>query len=214
MLPIVCFVGRSNSGKTTLLEKIIARLSALGYRVGTIKHDVHGFDIDREGKDSWRHRRAGAKTVVISSPEKAAMIKGVETELDLDRIVFEFMHDVDIVLTEGYKGSRYPKIEVIRGVDKPEPITPDRDTLIAIASDQKIDIGIPCFDINDADGITDFIQGQFLNKKGEREVLLMVDNRLVQLKPFIRDFLADSIKGMINSLKGCKNPGKIEIKID
>ena len=70
MGPIVSIVGKSGSGKTTLLEKVVAELTKRGYNVGTIKHDVHGFEIDYEGKDSWRHKKAGAKTVVLSSPDK------------------------------------------------------------------------------------------------------------------------------------------------
>ena len=75
MIPIISIVGKSDSGKTTLIEKIIPELNKRGYRVATVKHDVHGFDIDIEGKDSWRHKNSGAHTVVISSPQKIAMIR-------------------------------------------------------------------------------------------------------------------------------------------
>lgn len=215
MVPIVSIVGRSDSGKTTLLEKVVAELTKKGYRVGTVKHDVHGFDIDKEGKDSWRHKKAGAKTVVISSPTKVAMVRDVETELDLNRIRFDLLADVDIMITEGYKKAMNPKIEVVRKAQSTKPICSKDEQLIAVATDTEMDIDVPCFDINDAKGISNFIEEVFLKKtKGERNCLLMVNGKIVPLKPFIRDFLSDSIKGMISSLRGCKNPKKIEIKID
>ncbi len=215
MVPIVCFIGRSNSGKTTLLEKIISKMTKRGYRVGTIKHDVHGFDIDKEGKDSWRHKKAGAKTVVVSSSQKTAVIRDVDKELELDQIRFEYLKDVDIVMAEGYKQSKNPKIEVLRKKKNTELICKDDEQLIAVATDAKIDINCPVYDINDADGIADLIEESFIKKTRDDEisVVLMVNDRWVPLKPFIRDFLGGSIKGMINSLKGCKEPVKIEIKI-
>ena len=83
MIPVVSIVGKSDAGKTTLIEKLIPELVRRGYRVATVKHDVHGFDVDREGKDSWRHKQAGAHTVVISSPEKLALIRDVDHDADL-----------------------------------------------------------------------------------------------------------------------------------
>lgn len=215
MIPIVSIVGRSDSGKTTLLEKVVAELTRRGYRVGTVKHDVHGFDIDKEGKDSWRHKKAGARTVVISSPNKVAMVRDVDTEIELDRIRFDFMEDVDIIITEGYKRAMNPKIEVVRKAEATKPICSKDEQLIAVATDAEVDIDVPCFDLNDTEGISNFLEETFLKEKeGERNCLLMVNGKRVPLKPFIRDFLADSIKGMVSSLRGCKNPKKIEIKID
>ena len=86
MIPIVSVVGKSDSGKTTLIEKLVPELTRRGYRVATVKHDMHGFEVDREGKDSWRHKQAGAHTVVIASPQKIALIRDVERDLTLDEI--------------------------------------------------------------------------------------------------------------------------------
>jgi molybdopterin-guanine dinucleotide biosynthesis protein B len=214
MVPLVCIVGRSDSGKTTLLEKVVAELTQRGHKVGTIKHDVHGFDVDKEGKDSWRHKKAGAKTVVISSPTKSAIVKDVDTELNLERICFDYHKDMDIVITEGYKSSDNPKIEVVRKAQATTPLCSKEEQLLAIATDTEVDIDVPHYDINDASGISDFLEEQFLKRgKKERGVVLMVDGKWVPLKPFIGHFLAGSIKGMINSLRGCKNSKNIEIKI-
>jgi len=100
MIPIISIVGKSEVGKTTLLERLIAELKGRGYRIGTIKHDTHGFEIDKPGKDSWRHARAGSDAVLISSSEKLALIKRVDRERTLDELL-AYMGDVDLVLTEG-----------------------------------------------------------------------------------------------------------------
>jgi molybdopterin-guanine dinucleotide biosynthesis protein B len=91
MVPIVSIVGKSGSGKTTLLEKVIKELTHRGYTVGVLKHDAHGFEIDHEGKDSWRHKKAGASTVALSSPEKFAVIKDVLTEWFPERIIDAYL---------------------------------------------------------------------------------------------------------------------------
>src|SRR5512134_4143595 len=100
MIPIVSIVGKSDAGKTTLIEKLVPELVRRGYRIATVKHDVHGFEVDREGKDSWRHKQAGAHTVVISSPSKLAVIRDVEMDVTLDMIRERFIHDVDLILSE------------------------------------------------------------------------------------------------------------------
>lgn len=164
MPPVVSIVSKKNSGKTTLLEKLIPELCRRGYRIGTIKHDVHGFDIDREGKDSWRHKQAGAETVVISSTHKIAMIKDVEEEYRLEEIISQFFSDKDLVLTEGYKRSDMPKIEVFRSAAHRTPLHTDAGAnhLVAIVSDITIDIGVPRIDVDDVPAIADFIEERFL----------------------------------------------------
>jgi molybdopterin-guanine dinucleotide biosynthesis protein B len=87
MIPVVSVVGKSNSGKTTLIEKMIGELVRRGYRVATIKHNLHGFEIDHEGKDSWRHKQAGARTTVIASPHRVAVVEDVEKDLDIGELV-------------------------------------------------------------------------------------------------------------------------------
>ena len=91
--PIVCFVGRSNSGKTTLIERLILELTETGYRVATIKHAGHGFDLDTEGKDSWRHKRAGASQVVVLSKGSLAMFTDVPEELPVQEIRDRFINN-------------------------------------------------------------------------------------------------------------------------
>ncbi len=164
MIPVVSFVGKSGSGKTTLIEKIIPELIRKGWRVATIKHSRHGFDIDREGKDSWRHRKAGARMTVMSSPEQIAVIENPERDLYIEELRDRYIHGVDIVLTEGFKGNAYPKIEVFRSVLKREMLCSKEDNLIAVAGDEDMNIDVPCLNIDDAEGIAQLIIDLFLDK--------------------------------------------------
>ncbi len=165
MIPIVSIVGRSNSGKTTLIEKLVAELVHRGYKVATIKHDVHGFEIDHEGKDSWRHKKAGAHMVIISSPQKLALIRDVDHDAELTELREKYIQDVDIILAEGFKRNSQPKIEVFRRELKQDLLCQKEDNLIAIASDQPFQIGVPCFDINDTCGLVNLIEEKFLQSK-------------------------------------------------
>jgi molybdopterin-guanine dinucleotide biosynthesis protein B len=161
-IPIVSIVGKSSAGKTTLLEKLIPELVKRGYRVATVKHDVHSFEIDHEGKDSWRHKKAGAHTTVISSPLRVALVEDVDHDQTLDEIRKEYIKRVDIILAEGYKGNPFPKIEVFRSELRRTPLCKKEDNLLAIASDIKLDIGVPCLDINDFQSLVDLIENKFL----------------------------------------------------
>jgi molybdopterin-guanine dinucleotide biosynthesis protein B len=167
MIPIVSIVGKSNTGKTTLLEKIIGELACRGWRVATIKHNRHGFNIDHEGKDSYRHKKAGAHTTVVSSPHQLALVQDVDHDHSFEEIRDKFIRDADIILTEGFKVNDYPKIEVYREELRRDLLSKKEDGLIAVAADVKLDVEVPCFDINDAKMITDFIEKKFLRKPGK-----------------------------------------------
>ncbi len=166
-VPVVSIIARSGTGKTTLLEKLIAELKRRGYRVGAIKHDAHHFEIDRAGKDSWRLTQAGADTMVISSRDKLAMVKKYDpnNEPTLKDMVQSYFEDVDLVLTEGFKKSPMPKIEVHRR-ERFEPLLCRGEeydpALIAVASDSELNVDVPRFNINDSHAICDFIIARYL----------------------------------------------------
>ncbi len=163
MIPIISVVGWSNSGKTTLICKLIPELNRRGYRVATVKHDVHGFDWDQPGKDTWLHRKAGAAVSAISSPRRFALVRELDRELSLEEIAGT-IKDVDIIITEGYKFGNKPKLEVFRKerAKKMELVSPLED-LFALASDYSFDVqGITVFDLEDAVGIVNVIEEKFL----------------------------------------------------
>jgi molybdopterin-guanine dinucleotide biosynthesis adapter protein len=214
MIPIISIVGKSDSGKTTLIEKLVPELTRRGHRVATVKHDVHGFEVDREGKDSWRHKKAGAHTVVISSPEKAALIRDVEKDLSLAEIRDKLIRDVDLILSEGYKRDVQPKIEIFRKEKHQELLCGKEDNLIAIVSDHTFNVGVPCFDLEDMKGLSNFIEKEFLKSRKEKEVSLKVGGKPIPLSPFVTDFLTKTIRGMVSALKGCETPEQIEVRIE
>lgn len=164
---VVSVVSKSGTGKTTLLEKLISELKRRGWRVGAVKHDAHSFDIDREGKDSWRLTQAGADTTLITSPAKVAMVRknGEAGEPSLAETVDRYCGDLDIVLTEGFKRSSMPKIEVHRKARSATLLCRGEEhdaTLIAVASDERLELDVPVYDLNDATGLCDFIEARFL----------------------------------------------------
>jgi len=154
--PVVSVVGRSGSGKTVFLERLISELKRRGLKVGTIKHHLHDFEIDQPGKDSWRHARAGSDTVIISSPKKVALIKRLEDEMDIDQLVQDYMYDLDLVLTEGYKSRARRRVEVYRN-ERGGSLVSAPEELLAIVSDIGLDLEAPQFDLDDAAGVADLI---------------------------------------------------------
>ena len=213
MIPIVSIVGTSDSGKTTLIEKLVPELVRRGYRVATIKHDVHGFDVDREGKDSWRHKQAGAHTVVISSPQKLALIRDVDHDAELGELRDRYIQEVDIILSEGFKRNPQPKIEVFRKEKRRELLCTKEDNLLAIATNEPFHIGVPCFDLDDARGMVDLIEEKFLKGKKPSLVQLKVNGRDVPLSSFVQKSMIGTVRGMLSALKGCESPKSIEIRI-
>jgi len=152
-IPAVSIMGWSGSGKTTLIEKLIPLLRGRGLRIGVLKHDGHQFDMDREGKDTWRFGQAGAEVVAISSEAKAAVLEYRRLELDdmLARI-----HDVDLILVEGYKSSELPRIEVHR-LANGKPLYEKPENLMALVTDAAIETTTPVFGLEDVEGVIGLI---------------------------------------------------------
>ena len=154
--PLVCIVGYSGSGKTTLMVNLIASLTRRGLRVGTIKHDAHGFQMDHPGKDSFRHKAAGAATSIISSPHQMAMV----TDVDHDHApqdLLPMLANMDIVLAEGFKRAQLSKIEVFRAETGKGPACQGDPHLLAVVSDTPVDWGVRRFATTDADALADYL---------------------------------------------------------
>lgn len=163
MPPVISIVGYSKSGKTTLIEKLLPELTRRGFRIGTVKHAPHGFDMDQQGKDGSRHQLAGAEMTILAGPDGLALFKkGDGAGLTLDRLQGYFS-DMDLVISEGYKQDNKPKIAVIAAVADPPPINMDDDTLFAVYSDSAVDTRLPVFKAREVDRLAELIVSRFLS---------------------------------------------------
>ena len=178
--PAISFVGRHNSGKTTLIVKVISELASRGLNIGSIKHHGHpDFDIDYPGKDSYRHREAGSCDVVVISPARMARITEIHDEPSCDEVVAS-MPNHDLVIVEGYRQSGLPVIEVLRQGNErdipaaeqlcteghvrgvvPVAVVTDMESVVSYAKSE----AIPCFDIDDVQGVADFLQNRYARPK-------------------------------------------------
>ncbi len=162
MTPVFGVTGWKNSGKTTLVERLVSTFVGRGLRVSTVKHAHHEFDIDKQGTDSFRHRSAGATEVALVSGYRWAMMHELRDapEPQMEDIMAR-LSPCDLVIIEGYKSQSHPKIEVRRETArKAEPLAPNDPNIVAIAADHPIDDApIPVFDLDDVTAIADFIAG-------------------------------------------------------
>jgi molybdopterin-guanine dinucleotide biosynthesis adapter protein len=162
--PIITVVGFSDAGKTTIIEKLVPELKQRGYRVGTVKHAAHGFAVDREGKDSWRHQQAGADIVAVAGPDKIAMV--INTPDDILTTLRRMMTDVDLMLAEGFKSSRLPKLEVLRKAVHANPLFLEDPHLFALVTDITMPstaaTGLSVFGLEDIPALADLIVERFL----------------------------------------------------
>ncbi|MDR0775249.1 MAG: molybdopterin-guanine dinucleotide biosynthesis protein B [Azonexus sp.] len=150
--------GYSGSGKTTLLEKLIPCFTARGLKVSVIKHAHHGFDMDRPGKDSYRHREAGASEVLLSCSNRWVLMRENRAggDISLDELLGR-LAPCDLVLIEGFKQEPVPKLEVYRPENGKPPLFPERRDIVAVATDVALDTALPCLPLDDIERIADFV---------------------------------------------------------
>ena len=198
MAPIISIVGKSKSGKTTLIEKLIPELRSRGYRVATVKHTRDDVSLDEPGKDSWRHIQAGSEATIIRTSTQVTMIKPL-AEASIEDIAYLFAEDYDIVLAEGFKQDNAPKIEVHRR--QVGPPLKNVKKLVAIVSDEPLDTSVRQFSLDDITGLVDLLEAGFIRPK-ENRVTLLVNDSAVPLKGFPRDFIAGILTAMALGLRG------------
>ncbi len=151
-------VGWKNAGKTGLMERLVSEITGRGFTVSTVKHAHHSFDVDHPGKDSHRHRQAGASEVLLASRHRVALMQELrgEEEPALERLL-ERLSPVDLVLIEGYKRDLHPKVEAHRSETGNPLIALTDETVTAVASDTPLALDRPVFDLNDTRAIADYI---------------------------------------------------------
>jgi molybdopterin-guanine dinucleotide biosynthesis protein B len=212
VIPVVCVVGKSGVGKTTVMERLVAELKKRGYRVATIKHNVHGFDIDHEGKDTWRYAQAGSDMVAIGSPQKLAIIRKVDHDHTLAELQRFIGPDFDIILAEGFKQEKAPKIEVHRKELGPDLVSA-KEELLAIATDEALKIDTPQYTLEDARGMVDLIEKRFFDREKEDLVTVFVNDEPISLNPFVRSIIIKTVVGMVSALKKVSQAISIDISI-
>ncbi len=206
MHTIISIVGKSGSGKTTLLEGLIAELKQRGYRVAIVKHSHHAADIDMVAKDTWRFTQAGSELSALNSLDNLAIYRHIEDYFDPQEISNFILWDYDLILTEGFKSSNYPKIEVHRKEQGDELLT-DPQQLIAVVTDEPLVVDVPQFSRDDLAGIADLIENTLLSQHSENKVDLIVNGVYVPINPPLKDLLARTLFAMI---PGPQNNGEIK----
>jgi len=211
-MKIFAFVGNSNTGKTNLIKRLVPELKRRGNLVAVIKHCLHGFELDKDGKDSSSFMEAGADAVAMVSPERMAMLTSISDQPSPESIAVKHFDMPDIVLIEGYKGDKtIKKIEVLKkGIS--ENIEIPAEELFAVVSDFDVDTDKPVFQPDQIDQIADLIQGSVIKRKSSID--LHIDGESIPMNDFVQKILTNAILGMIGSLEGIKeDPERINVSL-
>ena len=211
-MKVFAFVGKSNTGKTHLIAQLVPELKQRGYSVAVIKHCAHGFELDKDGKDSSSFIEAGADAVAMASPERLATLDRNQGQLSPESIAVKHFDRPDIVLVEGYKGDKMiKKIEFIKKGISEEMEIPTEE-LFAVVSDFGVDTDKPVFQPDQIDQIADLIQGSVI--KRESSIDLFIDGDSIPMNDFVQKIFTNAILGMIGSLEGIKeDPERITISL-
>lgn len=212
MIPIIGVVGKSGTGKTTLLVKLIRELTSRGYRVAAVKHTRHPVDIDQPGKDSALMKEAGAAAVSLLSPGRLAMYMDTAEAWTLEDLVTRVLPEADLVLVEGMSEAPMPRIAVLRKGLSEE--WPEKKGLIGVVADLEVKSDLPVFSFDQVPEIAALLEKYILRQGLKREVKLYVNEKKVFIKPFIKDFFLKTIAAMVDSLKGTAAAQRIMILID
>ncbi len=214
MPPVVSLIGKPNCGKTTLLENLIPMLIRRGYRVGTVKHHVHTFTMDTPGKDTWRHKRAGARAVILSAPAGLAVIRDTDRDTPLEELINRYFHDVDLVITEGYKKATAPKIEVFNSAVHREPLAATDDLLATVSDIPLPRRRLPRFKPDDIKGLTAFLIDKIIRPSTvDKTAVLMVNGDVMPLSTVATDLLRQTIAGLLDSLQVTTDDRPLDITI-
>ena len=211
MIPIISFIGWQNSGKTTLIQKIITHLKAQDFRVGVIKATHHeNIAFDRPGSDTDTYSKAGADSVTLMAPDQMITMTG-RPDMKLTDIVNRYFYDFDIVIGEGFKDERHiAKIEVNR--NNSEFLRDQVNGVVALVTDQHVS-GENIFTADQDIELADFIIKTFLHGREQTQTVLYVNGKKVPLKGFVQDALAETVGGFVRTLKKTANVSDIDLKI-
>jgi molybdopterin molybdotransferase len=202
---VISFIAHSGTGKTTLLEQVIPLLKSRGYRVGAIKHDAHRFEIDHPGKDSYRLTAAGSDSMLICSAEKLALVRRHQQAPGIEELLELCGNDLDIILTEGFKQSSLPKIELHRTALGKELISRGSrhdPTLLAVAGDGPLTLDVPLLDLNNPAAVADFIEERMMQNSLAIELAKQQDGKqpLTSVKRAFQLVMAQTVRSAVRYL--------------
>lgn len=212
-MKIYAFVGRSQTGKTQLISRLIPTLKKRGHSVAAIKHSPHGIDLDVKGKDSWQFLEAGSEQVCIIAPDKAFLFQKADEKIDIRTFARQYFQDIDIVLVEGGRQfADIQKIEILReGVSR--KLENSKEELVAVISDFDVDVNKPVFHPDKIEEIVDFLMSDLDYR--EPPVILSLDGDRIPLNEFVQEIFQNIVSGMIEPLKGIKkDPDRITLIIE
>jgi len=209
MPPLITVTGRANTGKTTLVEKLVRELTKRGHRIASIKDSQKCPTFDVAGKDSARHVAAGSIATAIKTEQELVIIKPFKEEVSLGEIVRMLGEEADLVIAEGFKYTDSPKIEVHR---KGMELLGDVEGLVAYATEEELDTDLPQFNINDYESIADFLEENYITP-GTQNVTLIINDEPIFLKEYPAAFLENVVTNMVNALKGIPDINTIELSI-
>lgn len=201
-IPVYSIVGYSGTGKTTFLENLIPELKKMGLRVAAIKHDAHEFDVDHEGKDTWRMTKAGADITCITSATHAAVMENRPTSIES---ILMGLRDVDVVIAEGYKQKNYKKIGLYRAASR-RPLAEIQGEFLAVCTDTLLDLDVPQFRLDDYTKVAEFIRDDMGKLPVRHELYGSVQVKLGRKGP--ESELAFG-KGLVDLLEGIDRSGSI-----
>jgi molybdopterin-guanine dinucleotide biosynthesis adapter protein len=209
MPPVICVVGHSNSGKTTLVEKMLRELKSRGYRVASAKH-AQDIELDRPGTDSWRHLESGSAAMVLATHDRVVMMKPVTAAPSLDEVVRLLGEEYDIIIAEGFKTESAPKIEVQR--NQTGPLLTELKGLFAVVSDEKLQTKARQFGWSDVKGLCDLIEEGFI-KSNPEHLAVYVNGLPVALSSYPKEFIRNLMLAMAASLKGTGEVKTLEFRL-
>ena len=209
MPPIISIVGKSSTGKTTFLEKLIREITIRGYKVATIKHSHHSISFDQPNKDSWRHAKSGAVATMVSSTTEIQIIKPVEKELTVEELARNLGEEYDLILSEGFSRGNAPKIEIHR--KEAGPLLENASRLFAIITDEPLNIEVKQFRFEDVKGVATLLEDVYLKPNQER-ISIHVNGQNIPLSGFHKQNTIKTLLGIANSLEGVKGVKDLEFR--
>ncbi|MFC1964903.1 molybdopterin-guanine dinucleotide biosynthesis protein B [Chloroflexota bacterium] len=209
---IISIVGRSESGKTTMLESLIAELKRRGYKVAIIKHSGEDVELDTVNKDTWRFSLVGSEISAISSGHKLAIFKQTTHDFSPKEFSNFTSLDYDLLLTEGFKRSSYPKIEVHRKEQGRDLVSPPQQ-LLAVVTDEPLEVDVPQFSKDEVQKIADLVENIILDRKMEDDIDLIINGTHISMNPPLKNLLTRTLVAMLSGLNGAKEVKTLHLSL-